>query len=152
MRSAGYEMPVLMLTACDGISDKVAGLDAGADDYLTKPFELDELLARIRSLLRRKGKRTPLLVGSGLELDPATRQVRFNGNVVDNLTVKEFAVLEILMRNQGRFVTKDRLLESINSWEEDVTSNTVEVYISRLRRRFGHDVIETLRGVGYKFV
>lgn len=152
MRSAGFEMPVLMLTACDEISDKVAGLDAGADDYLTKPFDMDELFARIRSLLRRRGKKSPLLVGNGLELDPASRYVKFNDAPVDDLTVKEFAILEILMRNQGRFVTKARLLEGINSWEEDVASNTIEVYVSRLRRRFGHSFIETLRGVGYKFV
>ncbi len=119
---------------------------------IIKPFDMDELLARIRSLLRRRGKKTPLLVGNGLELDPASRHVKFNNNIVDDLTVKEFAILEILMRNQGRFVTKARLLESINNWEEDVASNTIEVYVSRLRRRFGHNFIETLRGVGYKFV
>lgn len=152
LRGARIDTPVLLLTACDAVSDKVAGLDAGADDYLTKPFDMDELFARIRSLLRRTGNKTPLLQASGLELDPATRQVSFRGSDIDDLTAKEFAVLEILMRNRGRFVTKARLLEGINNWDEEVASNTVEVYISRLRRRFGQEIIETLRGVGYRFV
>ena len=152
IRGDNLDIPVLLLTACDAVADKVAGLDAGADDYMTKPFELDELFARIRSLLRRHGTRTPLLRGGGLELDPASRVVTLNGAEVEDLTAKEFAILEILMRNRGRFVTKARLLEGINNWDEEVESNTVEVYISRLRRRFGRDIVETLRGVGYRFV
>ena len=152
LRASGLQTPLMLLSACDAISDKVAGLDAGADDYLTKPFDTNELFARIRSLLRRTGNKTSLLEANGLELDPATRQVRFHGDDVGDLTVKEFAIVEILMRNRGRFVTKARLLEGINSWDEEVGSNTIEVYISRLRRRFGRDMIETLRGVGYKLV
>ena len=152
IRADHLDIPVLLLTACDAVADKVAGLDAGADDYMTKPFELDELFARIRSLLRRRGNRTPLLRGGGIELDPASRVVTLNGAAVEDLTAKEFAILEILMRNRGRFVTKARLLEGINNWDEEVESNTVEVYISRLRRRFGRDIVETLRGVGYRFV
>ena len=151
LRLAGIETPVLLLTACDAVSDKVAGLDAGADDYMTKPFDMSELFARIRSLLRRTGSKTPLLQANGLELDPATRRVQFQGKAIDDLTVKEFAILEMLMRNQGRFVTKARLLESVNNWDEEVESNTIEVYVSRLRRRFGREIIETLRGVGYRF-
>lgn len=150
LRSEGRDVPVLLLTACDAISDKVAGLDAGADDYLTKPFELDELFARIRSLLRRGGSRAPLLRAGGLEMDPAARRVNYQDEEITDLTAKEFAVLELLLRNRGRFVTKSRLQEGSSNWDEQVESNTVEVYISRLRRRFGHETIETLRGVGYR--
>lgn len=150
LRSKGTETPVLLLTACDSLADKVEGLDAGADDYLTKPFELNELFARIRSLLRRTGSKVPVLTANHLELNPATREINFKGQVVSDLTAKEYAVLEVLMRNRGRFVTKARLLESSNNWGEEVESNTTEVYISRLRKRFGHEVIETLRGVGYR--
>lgn len=151
MRRAGLEIPVLLLTACDHVSDKVAGLDAGADDYLTKPFDMDELSARIRSLLRRTGSKTPVLEADGLELDPAARTVVFEGEPVDDLTAKEFAILELLVRNRGRFLTKSRLLEGSSNWDEEVESNTVEVYISRLRKRFGRERIETMRGVGYRF-
>lgn len=150
LRAQGLELPVLLLTACDALEEKIVGLDAGADDYLTKPFELDELFARIRSLLRRSGTKAPILSAGGLALNPATREVRFNGEIVRDLTAKDYAILEMLMRNRGKFVTKARLLEGINSWEEEVGSNTVEVYISRLRKRLHHESIETLRGVGYR--
>jgi DNA-binding response OmpR family regulator len=150
LRAQGRNVPVLLLTACDSLEEKVVGLDAGADDYLTKPFELDELFARIRSLLRRTGTKAATLKASGVELDPATREVSFRGEPVSDLTLKEYAILEALVRNKGRFVTKARLLESINSWQEEVESNTVEVYVSRLRKRLDHELIETLRGVGYR--
>ncbi|QQD17257.1 response regulator transcription factor [Spongiibacter nanhainus] len=151
IREADIHIPVLLLTACDAIDDKVKGLDAGADDYLTKPFEMDELSARIRSLLRRAGSKTPKLTADALEVDPASHTVSYEGQAITDLTAKEFAVLEALLRNRGRFLTKSRLLECSNSWGEEVESNTVEVYISRLRKRFGKDKIETMRGVGYRF-
>lgn len=151
LRDADIHIPVLLLTACDAVDDKVSGLDAGADDYLTKPFEMDELSARIRSLLRRAGSKTPILRADELEVDPASHTVTYKGQTVDDLTAKEFAVLEVLLRNRGRFLTKARLLECSNSWGEEVESNTMEVYISRLRKRFGKERIETMRGVGYRF-
>lgn len=152
MRAEAMQTPVLLLTACDALSDKVAGLDAGADDYLTKPFDMDELFARMRSLLRRAGNKTPMLKAGDLEMDLSLRIVSMQGEKVDNLTAKEFAILEMLLRNRGRFVTKERLLESCSNWEEEVESNTIEVYISRLRKRFGHQKIETMRGVGYRII
>lgn len=150
IRSQANKTPALMLTACDAVDDKVAGLDAGADDYLTKPFDMDELFARVRSLLRRSGTAAPLLEAAGLELDPAAHCVRVDGIEVTDLTSKELAILESLLRNRGRFVTKHRLLESSSSLGEEPESNTIEVYISRLRKRLGRDRIETLRGVGYR--
>ena len=150
MRTRCMQTPVLLLTACDALSDKVEGLDAGADDYLTKPFDMDELFARVRSMLRRIGTKASVLRAEGLSLDPASRRVEFDGKELDDLTAKEFAILELLMRNQGRFITKNRLFEGTNSWDEEVESNTVEVYVSKLRKRIGHERIETLRGVGYR--
>ena len=151
LRADNENIPVLLLTACDSLSDKVAGLDAGADDYLTKPFDMDELFARMRSLLRRVGNKSPVLSAHGIELDPALREVTFKGELVLNLTAREFAIMEILMRNRGRFITNARLLECSSNWDESAESNTIEVYISRLRKRFGRERIETMRGVGYRF-
>lgn len=150
LRADKHTLPVLLLTARSTLEDKVDGLDSGADDYLTKPFEIDELFARVRSLLRRKGeqKATTLEV-AGIALDPVERSVEFEGTSV-TLTAREFAILEILVRNAGRFVSRARLEEGIYSWGEEVGSNTVEVYVSRLRKRFGSDKIETMRGVGYR--
>jgi len=150
LRADGQRLPVLVLTARNRVDDKVDGLDSGADDYLTKPFDIAELFARIRMLLRRKGEqKSTHFQAAGIALDPVDRVVNFEGNRVD-LTAREFAILEILLRNAGRYVSKARLEEGIYSWGEEVESNTVEVYISRLRKRFGGAAIETMRGVGYR--
>jgi two-component system, OmpR family, response regulator len=150
LRADKHTLPVLLLTARNTLEDKVDGLDSGADDYLTKPFEMEEMFARVRSLLRRKAdSKISRLEVAGIALDPADRLVEFEGESLD-LTAREFAILEILLRNAGRFVSRQRLEEGIYSWGEEVGSNTVEVYISRLRKRFGTRMIETMRGVGYR--
>ncbi|MCP5128218.1 MAG: response regulator transcription factor [Pseudomonadales bacterium] len=150
LRADKHRLPVLVLTARSTVADKVDGLDSGADDFLTKPFDISELFARVRALLRRRGDhKATLLLAVGISLDPVDRQVIFEGESVD-LTAREFALLEILLRNAGRYVSRARLEEGIYSWGEEVESNTVEVYVSRLRKRFGSSCIETMRGVGYR--
>ena len=146
--------PVVMLTARDSDSDMVQGLDTGADDYVTKPFSFDVLLARLRSLARRNvTERPPVLAVGDLELDPADRRVRRAGNDVD-LTAREFAVLELLMRNRGAVITKQQLIGAVWGFDFDGDPNIVEVYIGRLRRKvdkpFDMDSIETVRGSGYR--
>ncbi len=144
---------VLMLTACDGVHDRVRGLDLGADDYLAKPFDLDELLARVRALLRRSGSDAPLLLKvADLELDPRTRAVRRGGQPIE-LTAKPFAILDLLMRRAGEVVTRAELAEHV--WDRffDPFSNVIDVTIHQLRdkvdRGFGSRLIHTVRGVGY---
>jgi DNA-binding response OmpR family regulator len=150
VRSRDDPTPILLLTARDSVQDKVMGFDLGADDYLTKPFDMDELLARIRSLVRRSAGRTnPMLCVGDVEFDPKENMVRKGGEIV-SLSAKEMAVLEALMSRAGRFVSKSRLQESLYAWEDEIGSNTIEVYISRLRKFLGKDLIETLRGVGYR--
>ncbi|HSB94850.1 MAG TPA: response regulator transcription factor [Spongiibacteraceae bacterium] len=152
LRRKGDQTPVMLLTARDAVADRINGLDMGADDYLGKPFDMDELFARLRSLLRRSGGMPAAVLMAGeMEFHTESREVVFRQQR-SVLPAKEMAVLEMLARNRGRFVTKARLEESTYRWGEEIGSNTVEVYISHLRKRFGSETIETLRGVGYRLV
>ena len=149
MRQAGDRTPVLMLTARDAVDDRVAGLDAGADDYLVKPFELDELNARIRAVLRRHmGRAEPLLSAGGVTLDPATRRVAKDGLPVP-LSAREFAVLEALLAKPGAVLSRAQLEDRLYGWGEEIESNAVSVYIHQLRKKLGADFIKNVRGVGY---
>jgi two-component system, OmpR family, response regulator len=154
LRESGRWSPVLMLTARGGVADRVTGLDAGADDYLTKPFSFAELLARLRALLRRAAAERPAVLRVGdLELDPATRRVVRNGASVD-LTPREFALLEFFMRHPGEVLSRTRLTEHVWDFAFEGDSNVVDVYVRYLRekvdRPFGRDSIETVRGAGYR--
>jgi DNA-binding response OmpR family regulator len=149
LRAAGNAIPVLILTARDSTWDKVGGLDSGADDYLVKPVDLDELAARLRALTRRSAvARAPLLQAGEVELDPAARRVRLRGQAVE-LSAKEFVILEMLMRNVGKVISRAQLESALYGWGEGVESNVVEVHIHHLRRKIGTDLIRTVRSVGY---
>ncbi|WP_227461194.1 response regulator transcription factor [Cupriavidus pauculus] len=149
-RQAGNDVPVLILTARDGWVEKVEGIDAGADDYLTKPFRTEELLARIRALIRRSAGRTsPTLSCGPVLLAPGTGQVSVHGAPI-TLTAHEFKVLDYLMHHQGAIISKTTLTEHIYAQDFDRDSNTIEVFVGRLRRKLGVDVIETVRGLGYR--
>jgi two-component system OmpR family response regulator len=154
LRAADRWAPILMLTARDGVRDRVAGLDAGADDYLTKPFSFDELFARVRALLRRgPSERPPVLVNGDLRLDPAARRVS-RGNVEIDLTQKEFSLLELFMRRPGEVLSRTRILEHVWDFAYEGDSNVVDVYVRYLRekidRPFGRRSLETVRGAGYR--
>jgi len=153
IRERGIITPVLMLTARDSIEDRVRGLDAGADDYLVKPFAFEELLARVRALLRRRSEsKTPTLQLADLELNPISRQVMRNGKNI-RLTTKEYALLEYLLRNQNKVLSRTRIGEHVWDMNFDPESNVIDVYISHLRNKIdkGHDVtlLHTIRGQGY---
>jgi two-component system response regulator QseB len=149
-RAHGQELPVLIITARDAVSDRVQGLDAGADDYLVKPFDLDELAARIRALLRRKSGRTaPAIEHRGVVLNPARHSVMRDGREVA-LSPKEFALLQLLMERPGTILSRARIEERLYGWGEEVESNAVEVHIHGLRRKLGADYILNVRGVGYR--
>jgi len=149
LRAAGNAVPVLILTARDAVPDRVAGLDAGADDYMVKPFDLDELAARLRALVRRAHGQTSAVLNVGeLELDPAAHSARFKGYPVD-LSAREFAVLQALALNAGRVLSRERLEQSLYGWGEEVESNAIEVHIHHLRRKLAPELIRTVRGVGY---
>jgi two-component system OmpR family response regulator/two-component system response regulator QseB len=149
LRARRDTTPVIVLTARDALGDRVAGLDAGADDYLAKPFELDELNARMRAVLRRhSGRAQPVLSHGGVTLDPATRQVTRDGLPV-LLSAREFAVLEALMARPGALLSRAQLEDRLYGWGEEIESNAVSVYIHQLRRKLGADFIQNMRGVGY---
>jgi two-component system OmpR family response regulator len=155
LRSEGRWMPVLILTARDGVPDRVAGLDAGADDYMVKPFAFSELFARLRALIRRGAGERPAVVSVGdLSLDPASRSVSRSGTSIE-LTAREFALLELLLRHAGEVLTRTRILEHVWDFAYDGGSNVVDVYVRYLRekvdRPFGRSSIETVRGSGYRF-
>jgi DNA-binding response OmpR family regulator len=151
LRRRGRNLPILMLTARDGVSDRVNALDLGADDYLTKPFQVAELLARCRALVRRaNGVASTELVFGSLKLDLAHREAEVNGVSLD-ITRREWSVLECLVLNAGRLVSKEKLMSAVASWNDELSSNAVEVYVSRLRSKLGDAaVIRVIRGLGYR--
>ncbi|HSI55661.1 MAG TPA: response regulator [Ramlibacter sp.] len=143
-------VPVLVVTARDAVSDRIAGLNEGADDYVLKPFDLDELVARVRALLRRRaGNASPLLECGTLVMDPVRREVRVAGEEV-TLSAKEFALLEKLMQRPGAVLSREQLEDALYGWEREVGSNAVEVHLHNLRRKLGAQTIRNVRGVGYK--
>ncbi len=149
LRKRGDMTPVLILTARDKVADRVAGLDAGADDYLSKPFDLDELLARVRALTRRHtGRAQPLLEHGQLRLDPATHQVSLGGEPVE-LAPREYALLRLLLEQRGKVLSRTRLVEALYGWDGELESNAIEVHVHHLRRKLGNELIRTVRGIGY---
>jgi two-component system, OmpR family, response regulator QseB len=150
LRRSKMELPVLVITARDSLADRVAGLDSGADDYLVKPFDLDELLARLRAVVRRhSGRGSPEIEYGKLTLDPVRREVSFRGKLVD-LSAREFAVLEALMKQPGAVVSREKLEDAVYGWGEEVGSNSVEVHLHHLRRKLAPELIRNVRGVGYR--
>jgi two-component system response regulator QseB len=148
-RSRGRKVPVLIITARDAVSDRIVGLDAGADDYLVKPFDLDELSARVRAVLRRRSGRAESVVRVGdLEIDSSARRVKWKGREVA-LSAREYALLEALADRPGAYLTRAQLEERLYGWDEEVASNTVEVHIHGLRRKLDPDAIRNVRGLGY---
>jgi len=149
LRTAGNPIPVLILTARDMVSDRVQGLDTGADDYFVKPFDMDELCARIRALLRRSsGRASPKLAYKSITLDPVSHIVT-NDDLPVELSAREFIILQTLLENKGKVISKNRLEQGLYGWNMEVESNTVEVYIHHLRKKLGNELIQTIRGVGY---
>jgi two-component system OmpR family response regulator/two-component system response regulator QseB len=149
LRAKGARLPVLILTARDGVDDRIRGLDGGADDYLVKPANLHELAARLRALIRRaRGEASPKLRSGDIELDPASREVSLRGVPV-TLQPREFALLHELLLNAGRALSREQLEDRLYAWGEEVGSNAVEVHVHHLRRKLGPDAIRTVRGVGY---
>lgn len=149
LRAKKNALPVLILTARDAVADRVKGLDAGADDYLIKPFDLDELTARIRALLRRRGGRAePVIEHGGLRVNPVSHEVTLNGAPVA-LSAREFSLLSALLERPGTPLSRKQLEDRIYGWGEEVESNAVEVHIHALRRKLGPDWIRNVRGVGY---
>jgi DNA-binding response OmpR family regulator len=149
LRDRGVRIPVLVATARDAVSDRIAGLDAGADDYVLKPFDIDELLARMRALIRRSaGRGEPVFQHKGVALNPATREASVDGVPV-TLSSREWAVLEPMLLRPGVVFSRRQLEEKLYGWKEDISSNAVEVYVHGLRKKLGADLIQTVRGLGY---
>lgn len=149
VRGQGHMIPILILTAQDGLTDRVTGLDSGADDYLVKPFEFDELCARIRALTRRaRGLPEQLIRYKDIVIDPAAHTVSQNNEPI-NLSRREFALLEELLSGSGRVLSRAHLEDRLYSWGDEIESNAIEVHIHHLRKHFGSDLIKTIRGVGY---
>ncbi len=149
LRERHQTLPVLVATARDAVGDRIAGLDAGADDYVVKPYDTDELLARIRALLRRSaGRAEPVFSHKGIALNPATRQATVNGTPV-SLSAREWAVLEPLLARPGVVFSRVQLEEKLYGWKDDISSNAVEVYVHGLRKKLGSELIQTVRGLGY---
>lgn len=149
LRARHNSVPVLVATARDAIGDRIAGLDAGADDYVVKPYDTDELLARLRALLRRSaGRGEPVFEHKGISLNPATREATVQGAPV-SLSAREWAVLEPLLARPGVVLSRGQLEEKLFSWKDDISSNAVEVYIHGVRKKLGADLIQTVRGLGY---
>jgi two-component system response regulator QseB len=150
LRRAKHDLPVLIITARDAVSDRVAGLDSGADDYLVKPFSLEELLARMRAVMRRRaGRASPEIRYGALLVDPVRRVVRFRDAPVE-LSPREFAVLEALLQEPGAVVSRQKLEDAVYGWGEEVESNSVEVHLHNLRRKLQPELIRNVRGVGYR--
>lgn len=150
VRAKKSEVPILMLTAYDKTNYKVKGLDTGADDYLIKPFKLDELKARIRALHRRReGRSQPLLKAGDIELNPATKKVDLKGKDIP-LSPKEFAILQLLMEKLGEVLSKQEIEDSMYGWGMEIESNTIEVHVSKLRKKLGKSAVETIKNMGYR--
>jgi two-component system response regulator QseB len=148
-RARANDVPILVITARDAVAERIKGLDAGADDYLVKPFDLDELAARVRALVRRaEGRAAPIVRHGALTLDPSTRAVTLRGQPVA-LSGREFALLQALLQRPGVVLSRAQLEERLYGWDEEVGSNAVEVHIHNLRRKLGADAIRNVRGVGY---
>lgn len=149
LRGRRDTVPVLVATARDAVGDRIAGLNAGADDYVVKPYDIDELLARVRALLRRSaGRGEPVFEHKGVSLNPATREARVNGQPV-TLSAREWAVLEPLLARPGAVLSRAQLEEKLYSWKDEISSNAVEVYIHNVRKKLGSELIQTVRGLGY---
>ncbi len=150
IRSRDNAMPVLVLTAIDAITDRIAGLDRGADDYMGKPFDLDELAARLRAMVRRAaGRASPTWEWRGITVEPARKAVSRNGTGL-NLSRREYALLEALIQRPGRVLSRSQLEARLYGWNEEIGSNALEVHIHNLRAKIGRDAIETVRGLGYR--
>jgi two-component system response regulator QseB len=150
LRRLGKKLPVVIITARDAVADRITGLDNGADDYLIKPFDLDELLARVRAVIRRhEGRASPQKTCGALSIDPVKRLVTFRGAPVE-LSAREFAVLDALMKEPGAVVSRERLEDAVYGWGEEIGSNSIEVHLHHLRRKLQPELIRNVRGVGYR--